>query len=122
MRAPLPSPVRRFLVAALGAALAAGAAAERPAFVGEPLRSPHRARVAAVAPAGESDVVVLDGGLEEGLAIGMVCRVVRGGERIGRVILVASRRYRSAGLILGLAEGAAIRAGDIAEVKTLQSS
>ena len=105
-------------------ALVAGSAvrAEVPAFVKESIYSPNAATVSTVVPALAADVVILDGGLEQGMRLGMVCRVSRGAQSIGELIIIESRSDRSAGLILGLVDDSTIQAGDIARVKTLQNS
>jgi hypothetical protein len=96
--------------------------AEVPTFVKESIYSPNAATVSTVAPALAADVVILDGGLEQGMRLGMVCRVSRGAQSIGELIIIESRSDRSAGLILGLVDDSTIQAGDIARVKTLQNS
>jgi len=105
-------------------ALVAGSAvrAEVPAFVKESIYSPNAATVTTVVPALVADVVILDGGLEQGMRLGMVCRVMRGVQTIGELIIIESRSDRSAGLILELVDDSTILAGDIARVKTLQNS
>jgi hypothetical protein len=96
--------------------------AEVPAFVQGSLYSPNAATVADVMPTLAADVVILAGGLEQGLRRGMVCRVNRGPNQIGELIIIESRSDRSAGLILELVEASTIQAGDIARIKTLQNS
>ena len=105
-------------------ALVAGSVvrAEVPAFVKESIYSPNAATVSTVAPALAADVVILDGGLEQGMRLGMVCRVSRGALSIGELIIIESRSDRSAALILELVDDSTIQAGDIARVKTLQNS
>ncbi len=93
-----------------------------PAFVKESLYSPNAAPVAEVVPTLAADVVIIDGGLEQGIRLGMVCRVTRGIAPIGELIIIESRSDRSAGLILELVEDSTIQAGDIARIKTLQNS
>lgn len=95
---------------------------EVPAFVKESLYSPNAAPVAEVVPTLAADVVILDGGLEQGIRLGMVCRVTRGPLSIGELIIIESRSDRSAGLILELVEDSTIQAGDLARIKTLQNS
>jgi hypothetical protein len=107
----------------IGAVLALGIArAEVPSFVKESLYSPNAAPVAAIVPTLAADVVVLDGGLEQGIRLGMVCRVSRGLEEIGELIIIKSKSDRSAGLILELTDDSFIQAGDIARIKTIQNS
>lgn len=96
--------------------------AEVPSFVKETIYSPNAAAVAKVVPSLATDIVVIDGGYEQGLRRGMVCTVSRGFRSIGEVIIIESRSDRSAGLILELVEDATIEAGDIARVKTIQTS
>jgi hypothetical protein len=105
-------------------ALVAGSAvrAEVPAFVKESIYSPNAATVSTVVPSLAADIVILDGGLGQGMRLGMVCRVTRGFNKIGELIIIESRSDRSAGLILDLVDDAIIQAGDIARVKTLQNS
>jgi len=93
-------------------ALVAGSAvrAEVPAFVKESIYSPNAATVTTVVPALAADVVILDGGLEQGMRLGMVCRVMRGVQTIGELIIIESRSDRSAGLILELVDDSTILA------------
>lgn len=106
-----------------GAMLAGSAVSgEVPAFVKESIYSPNAAPVAEVVPTLAADVVMIDGGLEQGIRLGMVCRVTRGPLAIGELIIIESRSDQSAGLILELVEDSTIQAGDIARIKTLQNS
>ena len=93
-----------------------------PAFVKESLYSPNAATVAMVTPMLATDVVILDGGLEQGIRLGMVCRVTRGLQSVGELIIIESRSDQSAGLILELVKDSTIQAGDIARIKTIQNS
>lgn len=95
---------------------------EVPAFVKESLYSPNAATVAKVTPMLAADVVILDGGLEQGIRLGMVCRVTRGLQSVGELIIIESRSDQSAGLILELVKDFTIQAGDIARIKTIQNS
>ena len=95
---------------------------EAPAFVKESLYSPNAAIVAKVTPMLAADVVILDGGLEQGIRLGMVCRVSRGIQPVGELIIIESRSDQSAGLILDLVKDSTIQAGDIARIKTIQNS
>jgi len=108
----------------LAGALAFGAVlrADVPAFVGEPIHSPNAARISKVVPSLSTDLVVLEGGREQGLRRGVVCTVERGLRPVGELIIIETREKRSAGLILELEEGAVIEAGDIARIKTIQTS
>ena len=95
---------------------------EVPAFVKESLYSPNAATVAKVTPTLAADVVILDGGLGQGIRLGMVCRVTRGLQSVGELIIIESRSDQSAGLILELVKDSTIQAGDIARIKTIQNS
>ncbi len=95
---------------------------EVPAFVKESLYSPNAAIVAKVTPMLAADVVILDGGLEQGIRLGMVCSVTRGLQSVGELIIIESRSDQSAGLILELVKDFTIQAGDIARIKTIQNS
>jgi hypothetical protein len=95
---------------------------EVPSFVKGTLHSPNAAVVAEIMPTLAADVVILAGGLEQGLRRGMVCRVTRGSSPLGELIIIESHSDRSAGLILELVEASTIQAGDIARIKTLQNS
>ena len=95
---------------------------EVPAFVKESLYSPNAATVAKVTPMLAADVVILDGGLEQGIRLGMVCRVTRGLQSVGELIIIESRSDQSAGLILELVKDSTIQAGDIARIKTIENS
>lgn len=66
-----------------------------------------------------ADLVLLGAGFDAGLREGMVCRVTREGAAVGEVLLVDLRRDRAAALILNLAAGQSIRAGDRADIKIL---
>jgi hypothetical protein len=51
----------------------------------------------------------------------MVCRLTRGGTEIAEVILVDLRPTCASALIVSLAPGQSIRAGDVASVKILKT-
>ena len=93
--------------------------AERPNFVKETIFSPNTATVASFVPSLYADIVILDGGLVQGLRHGMVCSINRGFLSIGELIIIESRSECSAGLILELVEDATIQKGDIARVKVI---
>ena len=93
--------------------------AERPNFVKETIFSPNTATVASIVPSLNADIVILDGGLVQGLRDGMVCSINRGFLSIGELIIIESRSECSAGLILELVEDATIQKGDIARVKVI---
>ena len=96
--------------------------AETPAFVKSPLYSSNAAMVSEVVSTLSEDVVLLEGGLEQGLRLGMVCRISRGMQSIGELVIIESRSEDAAGLILKLNKGSTIQTGDIAQIKTLQNS
>ena len=107
----------------IGAVLVCGVArADVPSFVNESIYSPNSAPVSQILPTLAADVVILDGGLEQGIRLGMVCRVSRGFQVVGELIIIESKSDRSAGLILELSKDSFIQAGDIARIKTLQNS
>lgn len=124
MRLSKAQPILRLAGLLLLGAFAGGAVVheERPGFVEGTVYSPNAAEVSAVLSTLSADVVVLDGGLEAGLEVGMVCRVERGNEAVGELIVIESRSDRCAGLILSLVENQLIQAGDRARVKTLTNS
>ena len=97
-------------------------AATQPAFVKETIYSPYAAKVAKVIPSFAGDAVILEGGLEQGLRCGMVCRIHQDSQAIGELIIIESRNGCSAGLILELAQDAAIESGDVVRVKTIQNN
>jgi hypothetical protein len=114
---------RRMLAASLlGVVVAAGSLFARPGFVEEGLYSPNAAAITAVVPALDADVVILGGGLAQGIRLGMVCRVTRGSKEIGELVVIESHRDRAAALILNLIPDNVIQTGDVARVKTIQNS
>jgi len=119
----LRRPVLVSLAFVFAAALpAAVRGAELPRFVGEPMHSPNSARVSKVVSSLSADLVILDGGREQGLRLGMVCTVSRGLRTIGELVIIEARSDRSAALILDLAEHRSIQSGDVARIKTFQTS
>ena len=84
-------------------------------------RSVAPAPVLAVQSARVSDFVLLGAGFSAGLRQGMVCRVSRNGTEVAEILLVELRNRTGAALILQLAPGESIRAGDLATVKTLKA-
>jgi hypothetical protein len=83
-------------------------------------RSVEAAPVVAVQATRVADVVLLGAGFEAGLRQGMVFNVSRSGMEIAEIVLVELRSRAGAALILQLAPGQSIQAGDIATVKTLK--
>lgn len=93
-----------------------------PSFAQKPLYNSNSAQVLEIVPTHSADVVFLDGGLEQGLRLGMVCRISRAEKSVGELIIIESRSDRAAGLILKLSGDIVLRVGDIAEIKTFLSS
>ena len=79
------------------------------------------AEVVAVQPTRVADLVLLGHGFDAALRQGMICRVTRGGAAIAEVILVELRPACASALIVSLAPGQSIRAGDVASVKILKT-
>ena len=101
----------------LGVNLSAGE--NRPEYVDQPLRSSSQAEVLSVLAAKSMDVVLLDGGYDQGFRSGMRCRVIGDDKQTGELILVEVRRNHSAALIIELSESYTIQEGDIARIKPL---
>ena len=91
-----------------------------PVFIDQTIYSPNYAAVASIIPSQSADIVLLDGGLEQGLRRGMICTVERGLRSIAEVIIIESRIDRTAALILDLTSELSIQSGDIARIKTIQ--
>lgn len=68
-----------------------------------------------------TDLVLLRGGFDTGLRQGMVCRVTRGTIEVAEILLVELRPAHGAALILSVAPGQSIRAGDVASIKILKT-
>lgn len=83
-------------------------------------RSVEAAPVVAVQATRVADIVLLGAGFEAGLRQGMVFNITRAGAEIAEIILVELRPRACAALILQLAPGHSIQAGDTATVKTLK--
>ena len=103
-------------------ALASPVCANIPAFVSESIYSSNKATVSMVDSNLAADLVILDGGLEQGLRLGMVCRVERGVKSIGELIIIESGSNCSAALILNLTDNLTIQPGDSVRINTLQNS
>ena len=114
----------KLAISLLCGALLAGSvvSAAVPSFVNQSLYSTHAAQVVTVLPSLAADVVILEGGLAQGLRLGMLCSVSRGNQAVGELIIIESQSDRAAGLILNLVDDYIIQAGDIARVNTLQNS
>ncbi|MGC6456142.1 MAG: hypothetical protein ACON39_09040 [Coraliomargaritaceae bacterium] len=91
-----------------------------PAYINETIYSPNYAAVASIVPSQSADIILLRGGLEQGLKRGMVCTVERGLRSIAEIIIIESRTDRAAALILDLSSETFIQSGDIARIKTIQ--
>lgn len=103
-------------------ALGCYACAAVPAFVNESIYGSNKAKVSIIDSNLAADLVILDGGLNQGLRLGMVCLLERGAETIGELIIIESKSHCAAALILSLADESIIQSGDIARIKTLQNS
>ena len=102
--------------------LGCAAEAEIPAFVKSPLHSSNAAIVSEVISTLSEDVVLLEGGLEQGVRLGMLCRISRDMQTIGEIVIIESRSEDAAGLILKLNKDSTIQTGDIAQIKTILNS
>lgn len=107
---------------AVATALPCIGTAAQPAFITEGLYTPSAAPIAEVLTGEDSDLVVIDGGLLQGLRRGMICRIERGDRTVGEVLIIASRYQRAAALILQIARETTLQPGDIARIKTFQNS
>ena len=101
---------------------AIGVCAHVPSFINESIYSSSEATVSVIDANLAADLVILDGGLEQGLRLGMVCLVERGSKSIGELIIIESKSDCSAALILNLTDNLLIQSGDRARVKTFQNS
>lgn len=110
--------LRRFVTALALSAVVSTTGLQAAALVAS--RSVEAAPVVAVQATRVADVVLLGAGFEAGLRQGMVFSVTRGGAEVAEIVLVDLRPRACAGLILQLAPGQSIRAGDTATVKTLK--
>ena len=111
----MPSMLRHVLQSSLLALVAATPSTASAAMVS------GAATVVAVQPTRVADLVMLGHGLDAGLRQGMVCRLTRGGTEIAEVLLVDLRPTCASALIVSLAPGQSIRAGDVASVKILKT-
>ena len=96
--------------------------ADGPAFVSESIYNSNKASVSIVDSNLAADLVILDGGLEQGFRLGMVCLVERGTQSIGELVIIESGSACSAALILDLTENLTIQPGDSVRIKTFQNS
>ncbi|CAI8317510.1 MAG: Uncharacterised protein [Opitutia bacterium UBA7350] len=94
----------------------------QPSFVKEGLYVANAAPVAEVLAGEKSDLVVIEGGLSQGLRRGMICCIERNNRLVAEVLIIASHPNRAAALILQIARETTIQPGDIARIKTFQNS
>lgn len=78
------------------------------------------ASVASIHPTDGADLVLVNGGWNAGLRLGMACQVGRQGLRIAELLLVDVQSDAAVGLIVQLAPGQAMRDGDNVSVKISQ--
>ena len=95
-----------------------------PSYVtdGSGLYASNSAQVVAVKDSADIAVVFLNNGLDAGLDIGMTASVYRGSKKIGSVILVATKQYESAAVILDLNAKQVIQVGDYVQLNTFRNS
>jgi hypothetical protein len=72
-----------------------------------------------VITASSTDLVLLDAGYKQNIRPGMVCLVEQEGKAIASLSIAESTLDHAVGLILTLAPGAVIKAGDTAKIKTV---
>ena len=109
----------KFICILLGVQIAGSYAfAGVPDFVDESIYSSNKAKVSVIESNYMADLVILDGGLEQGLRLGMVCLVERSAQLIGEL----TTKNCSAALILNLTENLIIQSGDNVRIKTFQNS
>lgn len=92
-----------------------------PLWAQRPLVSSSRALVARVVATATADVVLLEGGHNEGFRDGMACEIFRGNELIAELMIVHCETERSAALITALRADTGIHPGDVANIKTVHS-
>ena len=113
----------KFICILLGVQIAGSYAfAGVPDFVDESIYSSNKAKVSVIESNYMADLVILDGGLEQGLRLGMVCLVERSAQLIGELTIIESTKNCSAALILNLTENLIIQSGDNVRIKTFQNS
>ncbi len=96
--------------------------ADVPTFVGESIYSSNKAVVSVIDSNLVADLVILDGGLEQGLRLGMSCLVERNSKSVGELVIIESESACSAALILNLTDNLTIQPGDSVRIKTFQNS
>lgn len=107
----------------MGCALLAAAvlSAGRPAFVNQPLGSSYSSKILSVESLLAADLVLLDGGLRDGLQPGMLCEVSRGSQQIGQIVIIEASSTRSAALITSKMQYSTFKSGDLARVQTIKN-
>lgn len=94
--------------------------ADIPIFSTEKFHTSGLASIDRIVEVESVDVVILSGGLRQGLRNGMVCEVLRENREIGEIILVDVKLDIAAGLITQLEESVSIRPGDWASIKAFK--
>ena len=97
----------------------AGAGSLQAALVTE--RSISDAKIVRIEALPAADLVVLDAGYEAGLRQSMVCKVSRGGEFLGELLLVELRPRAATALILHRTTGRTLQSGDTVAVQTVST-
>ena len=113
---PVRPALRRLRAAVLAALVISHGSLVIPSVVAAPALA-----VAEIQPTRIADLVLLNGGFDAGLRQGMVCRVSRGRTDIAEILLVELCPACSAALILSLAPGQSIHAGDFAAIKIFKT-
>jgi len=104
----------------LGLGIASSAVhADIPSFVHGSIYSSNSAEVSSINQNLSADVVILNGGLEQGLRRGMVCTAERNIKTIGELIIIESNSNCAAALILDLETNTTIQPGDTVRIKTI---
>jgi hypothetical protein len=91
-----------------------------PAFVFEPLYASNTGSIFGIFETRHTDLVLVQGGFDAGFRNGMVCRVLRGPEDIGEVMLVDVRKRSAAAVIVRLEVGQVISPSDSVRIKTVK--
>ena len=92
-----------------------------PAFAYSSIRPSARTTVFGVATTPEADLVLLEGGHDQGFRVGAVAEVYNGPERIAELILIDARADRAAALIIALTANQTIQSGDTVRLGTSSS-
>lgn len=97
------------LGAGVGGAWAAG---ESDSFLDAMPAALLPATVAAVLPAGEADLLRVDGGTRSGLRTGSLATVFHGNQAVAELVVISAEAHTSSALILKLFTSQPLRAGD----------